>query len=143
MTQRTGQVHLLTVAEFAKVCRTTPRTIRFYEKKGLLKPIQIDPWNHYRYYDPVQAEEVFKIKLLQRFEMNLTEIQAISKRDDDKGVIYEKMLLLQNEIIEKQKQYDFLREMNDLLFQENFAKKVKREFIGPFTLFCREIPKGD
>lgn len=43
---------LLSIHEFAHVCRTTPRTLRFYAQKGLFKPIKIDQNNKYRFYDP-------------------------------------------------------------------------------------------
>ena len=33
----------LAIKEFAQICRTTPRTLRFYEQKGLFKPFKIYP----------------------------------------------------------------------------------------------------
>ena len=74
MTQRQSQVNLLTINKFAKMCRTTPRTLRLYEKKGLLKPAYIDTYNSYRYYKVSQVEDFQKIRLLKNFHVPLREI---------------------------------------------------------------------
>lgn len=52
----------------------SPRTLRFYEQKGLFKPIKIDSNSKYRFYDPKQARDFLKIKLLQNFHLSLKQI---------------------------------------------------------------------
>src|SRR3990167_7579345 len=70
---------LLTIQQFAKLCRSTPRTLRLYEKLGLIVPIDRDRWNKYRLYDSSQGRKFFRIKLLQNFHVPLKEIGEIIK----------------------------------------------------------------
>src|SRR3989344_5455139 len=104
MTQRQSQVTLLKVGDFAQICRTTPRTIRFYEKKGLIKPILIDEFSGYRFYDPKQAREVFKIKLLQNFSLSLKDVSKSIKKYNEYGFLEEKLGKIKEEIEQKQKE---------------------------------------
>ena len=35
---------MLKIGEFSKLSMLTVKTLRFYEKEGLLQPAQVDPW---------------------------------------------------------------------------------------------------
>lgn len=148
MTQGQSQVNvstklntnLLTINEFAKICGTTPRTLRFYEQKGLFKPIKIDSWNNYRYYHPSQARDFFIIKLLQNFHLPLSQIKS-TKRSNGKDILLgQKLESLASEIEEKQKEYNFLKNIDEI-FKNNFSLKgkLKEESFGPYTLLCTRI----
>lgn len=143
MTQRQSQVTLLTVGKFAQICRTTPRTIRFYEKKGLLKPALIDTFSGYRFYNPKQAREVFKIKLLQNFNLSLKDVSKSIKKYNEYGFLEEKLGKIKEEIEQKQKEYLFLKDVNNFLFGKKELKRfLKTENIGPFMLFATTIKHG-
>ena len=43
------------IAEFFGVSR---KAIRLYEKKGILKPVEVDACNGYRYYSPDQVRQL-------------------------------------------------------------------------------------
>lgn len=143
MTQGQSQVTLLKVAKFAQICRTTPRTIRFYEKKGLIKPTYIDQFSGYRFYDAKQAREVFKIKLFQKFDMSLQDIQKSIKKYNEYGFLERKLKKIKEEINEKLKEYQILKDVNNFLFSdkklENFLKVQK---VGPFVLFAKTLKRG-
>lgn len=143
MTQGQSQVTLLTVGKFAQICRTTPRTIRFYEKRGLLKPALIDEFSGYRFYDPKQAREVFKVKLFQNFDMSLKDISKNIKKYNEYGFLEGKLSKIKEEIEEKQKEYLFLKNVNNFLFSnkklENF---LEVQNTGPFILFATALRKG-
>ena len=49
------------IGDFAKACNTNISVLRHYDKIGLLKPIYIDRFTEYRYYDESQIV-VFKRK---------------------------------------------------------------------------------
>ena len=40
---------LLSIGELAGICNITPKTLRHYDKLGLLKPAKINPQNGYRF----------------------------------------------------------------------------------------------
>lgn len=134
---------LLTIKEFAVLCRTTARTIRFYDLEGLLKPEYIDPKTHYRYYSPVQAREFFKIRLLQEFQLPLTEIQTILPSATERTFLQKQLAKVKEEIEEKQREYRFLTQIKSFLFSgSNAQTHLVPETIGPFVLLCMYVPDG-
>src|SRR3989344_848083 len=125
---------LLTINQFASVCRTTPRTLRFYEQKGIFKPAFIDEWSKYRFYDPKQARDFLKIKLMQNFH---TPINVILKSQSNATKhLDNKLIELEKEILEKEKEYKFLQKIKYFFTEENPKKLFKTKTFGPFNLFC-------
>ncbi len=45
---------MLKIGEFSKLSMLTIKALRFYEKEGLLPPVQVDEWTGYRYYETDQ-----------------------------------------------------------------------------------------
>lgn len=131
---------LLTASEFARVCQVTPRTIRWYQKQGILKPVKIDKWNKYAYFDPQQALKVFRIKLLQQFNLPLREIKTLINKKN--LTLDEELKELDNLIKEKQKDLQFLKQINNIL-SPNSSPVIKSEIIGTFQLFCFKVNNGD
>lgn len=132
---------LLTASEFAKVCQVTPRTIRWYQAQGLLKPVKVDNWNKYAYFAPEQALKVFKIKLLQQFNLPLREIKALLKSDRLLS-LNDELEKLDKFIMEKQKELKFLKQFNSII-SGNTSSILKQEGFGPFKLFCLKVEGGD
>lgn len=144
MTQRQSQVNLLTIAEFAQICGTTSRTLRFYEQRGLFKPFKIDQWNSYRYYHPSQARDFFRIKLLKNFHLPLSRIRVVIKGKNTEVLLQNKLKSLNREIEEKQKEYQFLQNIDKVLLKEfDLKSRLRAESLGPFNLFCTIIEKGE
>lgn len=144
MTQRHSQVVLLTVSQFAKVCNATPRTIRFYEKNGLIVPAQIDENNNYRYYLPSQAKEVFKIRLLQDFGLSLSAIKQAVASDDFKARLERQLHKLSREIQRMRWRKTFLDNIDLLLYDPvEFQTRIKQEEFGPYQLLSLSKPKAD
>lgn len=130
---------LLTATEFARVCQVTPRTIRWYQEKGLLTPVKIDEWTKYAYFSPEQSLLVFRIKLLQQFNLPLVEIKAmLTKRSVS---LDNELKRLDQFIKEKQEELRFLKEMNVVLGEGKSL--LKREAVGPYILLAHKIENGD
>ncbi|MBP5283011.1 MAG: MerR family transcriptional regulator, partial [Lachnospiraceae bacterium] len=72
----------MTIKEFSKLCECNPQTLRYYDGIGLLKPVNVDPWTGYRYYDEAQAETYVKIKNLQKAGFTIDEIRSLLEQDD-------------------------------------------------------------
>jgi DNA-binding transcriptional MerR regulator len=66
---------LLTAGVFAQLARTTKRTVTWYDEKGLLNPIHIEP-NGYRYYKPSQIIDFQVILLLRKLGFSIEEVKA-------------------------------------------------------------------
>lgn len=67
---------LITITELARLRNVTTETLRFYDRKGILKPSYIDPNNGRRYYTIVDCERLGTIRELQQMNMSLDEIAA-------------------------------------------------------------------
>ena len=65
----------------------THAQLRYYDRVGLLKPVKVDSWSGYRYYDEQQALQFVKIRNLQTAGFSIEEIKELLDADND--VVYE------------------------------------------------------
>lgn len=72
--------------EFAKKARVTIRTIRYYDKQGLLKPSFIND-SGYRFYTDADFGKLQKILSLKYLGFSLDEIKEINGNDNDRDYI--------------------------------------------------------
>ena len=72
----------MTIKEFARLCDCNPQTLRYYDNIDLLKPVNVDSWTGYRYYDETQAKTFVKIRNLQKAGFSIDEIRALLPQDD-------------------------------------------------------------
>ena len=73
----------MTIKEFAGLCSCNPQTLRYYDRMDLLKPVKVDEWTGYRYYEEKQALEFVKIKNLQTAGFTIEEIREYLDADDE------------------------------------------------------------
>ena len=69
------------IGEFSRLGRVTVRTLRHYEKIGLLKPGIVDMWTGYRYYSPDQLQKLLSIVQLKQLGFSLAEITELYEND--------------------------------------------------------------
>ena len=67
----------LKIGEFSKMMQVTVKTLRHYERKGLLVPSEVDQWTGYRYYSIGQMLRFNTIRGLQRQGFTLSEIKEL------------------------------------------------------------------
>lgn len=67
----------LTIGDFSKYCQVTVKTLRHYEKLGLLVPNEVDEWTRYRYYDVAQMQQLNAILRLKAMGFTLEEKENI------------------------------------------------------------------
>ena len=72
----------MTIKEFSKLCGCNPQTLRYYDREELLKPVMVDEWSGYRFYDEEQAITFVKIKNLQKAGFSIEEISGLLNKDD-------------------------------------------------------------
>ena len=70
-------VKLLTIGEFARLSRLSPKALRLYDELGLLRPFRVDEWSGYRYYAPSQLERARLVAWLRRLGMPLAQIGTV------------------------------------------------------------------
>ena len=65
---------LLSIKEFGKLTNIHPKSLRYYDSIGVLKPIWVDPESGYRYYSFYQREEAYLVKVALECEMPLKDL---------------------------------------------------------------------
>lgn len=93
---------MLSIGEFSKICQVTVKTLRHYDRIGLLKPVYVDDMTGYRYYSRGQMEKMLLIQRLKRYGFSLEEISSIL-HCTEKGAFLFKMLQ-QKDRLKQQKQ---------------------------------------
>lgn len=116
----------MTIKDFAGLCGCNPQTLRYYDHVGLLKPVQVDPWTGYRYYDEEQAIPFVKIKNLQKAGFTIEEIKGLL--DQDNQVIFDafsaKIAEQEQRLREiKEIQQSYQTEMNEIQKKINEARE--------------------
>lgn len=72
---------MMTIGELAEQARVTIRTLRYYDRIGLLQPESVTEAG-YRLYDESALERLFLIRLFRELEFPLADIQRILDRPD-------------------------------------------------------------
>ena len=65
---------MYTAGELAKILNVSARTVRFYDEKGILKPLDHSE-SGYRLYDDSSVEKLEKILLLRFLDFSIEQIR--------------------------------------------------------------------
>ncbi|MEM7334882.1 MAG: effector binding domain-containing protein [Chloroflexota bacterium] len=97
---------MLKIGDFAKLAQVSTKTVRHYDKKGLLKPALIDRFTGYRYYTGEQISRLNQILALKEFGFTLDQIQTLLSKplplDELHGMFRLKMAELEKHVEEEQ-----------------------------------------
>lgn len=75
---------MLTIGQMSKACGVSVKTLRHYDKIGLLNANEIDPYTGYRYYADEQIGAMLLISRLKRYGFSLSDIQSLLQIQDSK-----------------------------------------------------------
>lgn len=114
----------MVIKKFAKLCNCNPQTIRYYDSIGLLKPVRVDKFTGYRYYDAEQALQYLKIKKLQEASFSIEEIKELLELDDD--IIYDALI---KKVEEKEEELLKIKQIQKTYQKEMKEMKQKIETI--------------
>lgn len=92
-----------TSGEFARKANVSIRTIRYYDKQGLLKPARMTEAG-YRLYTASDFARLQKILSLKYLGFSLEEIRSITAGDEDGGYV-EQSLKLQEDLVRKRMEH--------------------------------------
>jgi DNA-binding transcriptional MerR regulator len=68
------------VGEFANLSGVSPKTLRFYDEIGLLRPVSVDPRTRYRLYSPEQLGDLASILALKNLGLSLAQIRELNEK---------------------------------------------------------------
>lgn len=118
---------------FSKMNRITTKTLRHYEKLGLLAPAKIDEFSGYRYYSSEQLPRLNKIMTLKQMGMSLADIGKII--DEPTGA----MTYL--ELKEKELRQSIEEEKLRLRKVEMYLQRLKGEMTMTYDPIVRSLPE--
>ncbi len=72
---------MIRIGDFSKLSRVSIKTLRYYDEMGLLKPIQVDHFTGYRYYEFDQLPRLYRILALKDLGFSLEEIGRLLESD--------------------------------------------------------------
>ena len=73
---------MLTIGDFSRLSRVTPRMLRHYDALGLLRPQAVGD-NGYRYYQQEQLSDLLRIQWLKSYGFSLGEIGPLLELEDE------------------------------------------------------------
>jgi len=68
---------LVSIGEFARLSRLSPKALRLYDELGLLPPTRVDPDSGYRFYEPGQLAQARLVLSLRQIGVPLARIKPI------------------------------------------------------------------
>ncbi len=75
--EETGTVDEMSIGEFSRRSRLSPKALRLYDELGLLAPARVDDSSGYRFYDAGQLERARLVAALRQLQMPLAEIRVV------------------------------------------------------------------
>jgi protein phosphatase len=65
------------IGDFARMSQMSVKPLRYYDRMGLFKPVEIDRFTGYRYYNEAQLKPARLVLILRRLDMPLALIQHL------------------------------------------------------------------
>ena len=72
---------LVSIGEFSRLSRLSPKALRLYDELGLLVPDHVDPATGYRWYADAQLDRARVVALLRRIGVPLAQIRDMLALD--------------------------------------------------------------
>ena len=72
---------MLKIGEFSKIAQVSVKTLRYYDRVGLLKPAHIDRYSGYRYYSLDQLVRLNRILALKDLDFSLDQVSELLNTD--------------------------------------------------------------
>jgi DNA-binding transcriptional MerR regulator len=83
---------MLKIGDFAKLCGTCARTLRYYDDEGVLKADLVDEITGYRFYSPEAVEKYKKLVFYKDLGFSLQEIKKLlaATEEEEKEMLKQK-----------------------------------------------------
>ena len=72
---------MLKIGDFSQLAQVSVRALRIYDEMGLLKPVHVDRFSGYRYYEAEQLPRLNRIIALKDLGLTLDQIAQLLKDD--------------------------------------------------------------
>lgn len=128
---------LYKIGEVSIICNISIKTLRYYEEIGLIKPVKVDIYSGYRYYDERNIEIIYKIQLLKELGFSLQDIKEFDEET------FEEKIVNINEQIEKLKaNLDLISSLKKMKGEKIMKPFINDELvIGKWNYECSTISR--
>ena len=82
--------NLYSIGEVSKICNVSKKTLRFYDKIGLISPDVVSGENNYRYYGEDTLLFIPVIKYFKQMGFKLEDMKAFLQGDSNKYKLHER-----------------------------------------------------
>lgn len=123
------------IGDFSKLAKTTVKTLRYYEKEGLLIPSYTDSDNGYRYYETKQLLSLAKIVHLKQLGFSIDDIKSIMNGANLDKILHDKKVMLEKEI---ENYTQIVLQINNILEEKNMKKEVIIKELPDYTVYYKE-----
>ncbi|MCR5727966.1 MAG: MerR family transcriptional regulator [Lachnospiraceae bacterium] len=127
--EKDPRFQLLKIGELATLSGVSVKALRVYEKKNVIRPVEIDEETGYRYYSADQLKQVEALLELQEMGFSLSEISKLlsgeCSRDDMVELFDEKEARLKELIWKTEAKIDEVRELKNKMTNGEEAEKLK------------------
>lgn len=124
---------MIKIGEFSQINKVTVKTLRLYDRIGLLKPKMVDEFNNYRFYDTDQLPIIQKIISLKQAGFSLIEIKKILKNEEN--------FLEDLEIKKEELQSEIEVNLEKLKRVKNIIKRFKNGGNMNYNVVIKELPE--
>lgn len=126
------------IGEFSRITNMSIKTLRYYDKEGILVPAKREEDNSYRFYDSDNYERAMLIRKLREFQFSISEIKDVltlyHNEHDLHYILNEKKEHIQREIDLREK---LIKKINASV---EFKSK-ERNTIMNYEINVKEIPE--
>lgn len=127
---------MLKIGEFSKLSRVSVRMLRHYDDIGLLKPVEIDLFTGYRYYEVDQLVVIGRITSLKDMGFKLSDIIKILEIYDDRNQLdsYLEARRIELEAMYKQTTYQ-------MMLLDTARNRLRKEDNMSYNVSIKTIPE--
>ena len=126
---------MIRIGDFSKLSRVSVKTLRFYDEMGLLKPVEVDRFTGYRYYEFDQLPRLYRILALKDLGFSLEEIGRLLEGGLSPEQIRGMLKLRQAEIRQRVQE-----EAERLERVENWLRQIEQEdSVSTYDVVIKQI----
>lgn len=123
------------IGDFSKLSKTTIKTLRYYEKEGLIKPSFVDPYTSYRYYESGQLTDISKIISLRQAGLSIKDIKEIFDGKDMVSILNNRKKEIEENLINLNTE---LSKIKYLMEGMNMQNEIIVKKIPSYTVYYRD-----
>jgi DNA-binding transcriptional MerR regulator len=126
---------MIRIGDFSKLSRVSIKTLRYYDEMDLLKPVEVDRFTGYRYYDFNQLPHLYRILALRELGFSLEEIGKFLKENLSTEALQGMLKLRQSQIRQQVEE-----EMERLAHVESWLRQTQQEnFMSTYDVILKKI----